>query len=78
MAFADRIILNKIDLVPEEEALAAIEARIKTINSDAPIIRCTNSVVDWKELIGVGAFDIDRVIAFEFLPTSMTERYCSS
>ena len=65
IAFADKVLLNKIDLVPEEEALAAIEARIRAINSDVPIMRCTNSQVDWKELIGVGAFDIGRVIGFE-------------
>ena len=65
LAFADRVLLNKCDLVPEEEELAKIEARIKTINSNVPIVRCTNSEVDWKTIIGVGAFDIERVLNFE-------------
>merc|ERR1719192_1911527 len=39
LAFADRIMLNKIDLVPEEKDLQAIEARIKSINKYAKIIR---------------------------------------
>lgn len=65
LAFADRVLLNKVDLVSEEAELAKIEARIKTINPNAPIIRCTQSKVDWKEVIGVGAFDIDRVLNFE-------------
>lgn len=65
LAFADRVLLNKIDLVPEEEELKKIEARIRTINTDASIIRCQNSKVDWKKVIGVGAFDINRVLNFE-------------
>merc|ERR1712151_1256329 len=69
LAFADRVLLNKVDLVSEEKELVKIENRIKAINSDAPIIRCTNSKVDWKKLIGVGAFDVERVLNFgpEFL-----------
>lgn len=65
LAFADKILLNKIDLVPEEEELKKIEARIKEINGTAAIHRCTNSEVDWRELINVGAFDIKRVLDFE-------------
>ena len=65
LAFADRVLLNKCDLVPAEEELAKIEARIRTINPEVPIMRCTNSQVDWKAVIGVGAFDLDRVLNFE-------------
>ena len=39
LAFADRVLLNKIDLVPGEEELAKIEARIRTINPEVKIIR---------------------------------------
>ena len=65
LAFADRVLLNKCDLVPDEEERAKVEARIRAINANAPIIRCTQSQVDWKSLIGVGAFDIQRVLDFE-------------
>ena len=65
LAFADRVLLNKVDLVPEEEDLQKIEARIREINANAPIYRCTNSEVDWRQLINVGAFDIQRVLDFE-------------
>lgn len=65
LAFADRVLLNKVDLVPDEAELAKIEARIREINPEVPIMRCTNSVVDWREIIGVGAFDIKRVLDFE-------------
>jgi G3E family GTPase len=65
LAFADRVLLNKVDLVPEEEELGKIEARIRKINANAPITRCTNSEVDWKLLIGVDSFNLSRVLDFE-------------
>ena len=46
VAFADRIILNKIDLVGNEEAaIAAVETRLREINKYAPIMRCQNAAV---------------------------------
>jgi G3E family GTPase len=65
LAFADIVLLNKIDLVPEEAELKKVEDRIRTINPNAPIIRSQNSKVDWKKLLGVGAFDLSRVLEFE-------------
>ena len=65
LAFADRVLLNKVDLVPEEAELAKIEARIQEINPHVPIVRCQHSKVDWRKIIGLGAFDLDRVLAFE-------------
>ena len=65
LAFADRILLNKVDLVPEEAELEKIEARIRSINANATILRCTNSRVDWRQVLGVGAFELDRVLSFE-------------
>ena len=53
LAFADRIMLNKIDLVSEEE-LQGVEKKIKSINGFAPIFRTENSLIDPKELIGIG------------------------
>jgi len=71
LAFADRILLNKTDLVTEAEELEKIEARIKTINSQAQIFRCQQSAVEPKNLINVGAFDVKRVLEMdpEFLDT---------
>ena len=65
LAFADRVLLNKTDLVPDEAELAKIEQRIKDLNPNAPIVRCQHSNVDWRQIIGLGAFDIDRVLGFE-------------
>ncbi|MBC88606.1 MAG: cobalamin biosynthesis protein CobW [Euryarchaeota archaeon] len=70
LAFADRIILNKIDLVDDDE-LINVEKRIKSINGSAPIHRTTNSVIDAGELINIGAFDLSNTLEMdpEFLDT---------
>jgi len=70
LAFADRIILNKIDLV-DEDGLAEVESRIKSINAFAPITRTQNSIIDPNELINIGAFDLERTLEMdpEFLDT---------
>jgi G3E family GTPase len=78
LAFADRILLNKIDLIEDdaeikdkEAYLKNIEDRIRAINSGAPIMRCKQSSVDLKNLLNLDAFNLDRVLAFdpEFLNT---------
>eukprot|EP00945_MAST-04E_sp_MAST-4E-sp1_P001747 g1747.t1 len=65
LAFADIVLLNKVDLVPEETELKKIEGRIREFNPTASIIRSTQSKVDWNRLLGVGAFDVRRVLDFE-------------
>ena len=70
LAFADRIMLNKIDLV-DDDGLAEVESRIKSINAFAPITRTQNSIIDPNELINIGAFDLERTLEMdpEFLDT---------
>ncbi len=70
LAFADRIMLNKIDLVTEEE-IKAVEKKIKSINAFAPIYHTQNSKIDPNDLIGIGAFDLERTLQMdpEFLDT---------
>ena len=70
LAFADRIMLNKIDLVSEEE-LGEVENRIKSINRFAPMYHTENSIIDPKELIIIGSFDLERTLDMdpEFLDT---------
>ena len=63
VAFADRLLLNKVDLVPEEKELARIEARLRAINAFAPIRRCTRSSVSVDEVLGLGGFDLRRALA---------------
>ena len=70
LAFADRIMLNKIDLVNDQE-IADVESRIKSINGFAPIFHTQNSIIDPKELINIGAFDLEKTLEMdpEFLDT---------
>ena len=70
LAFADRIMLNKIDLATEEELLN-VERKIKAINAFAPIYRTENSLIDPNELINIGSFDLERTLEMdpEFLDT---------
>lgn len=59
IAFADRIVLNKIDLVTDDE-LRAVEQRLRGINATAEIIPSSHARIDLSRILGVGAFDLDR------------------
>lgn len=60
VAFADRIVVNKTDLVSPEE-LANVETRIASINKIARTQRATMSKVDMDYVLGVGGFDLERI-----------------
>ncbi len=64
IAFADQIVLNKTELVSEDE-LRAIESRLKKINSLAPIHRSHRANVDLAKVLGLGAFDIEHIVSIE-------------
>jgi G3E family GTPase len=64
VAFADVIVLNKLDLVSAEE-LAAVEARITGINRFARILRATRSDVPVTDILDIGAFDLARIQEFD-------------
>ena len=70
IAFADRIMLNKIDLVSEEE-LEEVESKIKSINRFAPMYHTENSIIDPENLINIGSFDLEKPLEMdpEFLDT---------
>ncbi len=62
VAFADVILLNKTDLVTPAE-LDALEYRLRAINASAPIHRCQKALVEMDKILGVRAFDLDRVLS---------------
>eukprot|EP00930_Biecheleria_cincta_P047928 TRINITY_DN33326_c0_g1_i1.p1 TRINITY_DN33326_c0_g1~~TRINITY_DN33326_c0_g1_i1.p1 ORF type:complete len:470 (+),score=120.84 TRINITY_DN33326_c0_g1_i1:57-1466(+) len=62
IAFADRILLNKCDLVDSEAELEEVERRIRMINEKVPIKRTTNSEVDMDFVIGIRAFSLDQIL----------------
>ncbi|MBK8161007.1 MAG: GTP-binding protein [Rhodospirillaceae bacterium] len=64
IAFADVILLNKVDLA-QEEALKATEVRIRAINPYAKIVRTEKCAVDLDQVLGLDAFSLDRVLEIE-------------
>jgi G3E family GTPase len=64
IAFADVILLNKIDLVSAEE-LADVESRIRAINPYARLHRTTKCDVEIAEVLERNAFDLERILEIE-------------
>ncbi|TCD11357.1 CobW family GTP-binding protein [Oricola cellulosilytica] len=61
IAFADVILLNKTDLVSEEE-LHGLEHAIRTINPHARIHRTERAGIALPEILDRGAFDLQRAL----------------
>ena len=64
IAFADKILLNKTDLVDEKELLN-VESQIKSINGFAPIFRTKHGIIEPKKLINIGSFDLKRTLEMD-------------
>jgi len=64
IAFADIVLLNKIDLV-DSSALARVELRVQGINGTARVLRSRNANVPLEQVLDVGAFDLERVLSRE-------------
>ena len=84
IAFADKVIINKIDLVSDEDA-ADVNVSIATINPQAEVITASNADVsfDWvleprpltadKEEQGRQADNSDAAICLPFVPSSSSQ-----
>ncbi|MBE9069325.1 GTP-binding protein [Leptolyngbya cf. ectocarpi LEGE 11479] len=70
IAFADVILLNKVDLVTPED-LDALEGKIRDMNALVKIYRTQNSELEMDSILGVRAFDLDR--ALEVDPEFLSE-----
>ncbi|CAN7713116.1 GTP-binding protein [Bosea sp. LjRoot9] len=64
IAFADVIIVNKVDLVSAEE-LAEVEAAIRAINPYAKLHKTTRCELPIDQLLDRNAFDLDRILDIE-------------
>ncbi len=64
IAFADVILLNKIDLVTAEE-LDQLESRIRSMNKLTKIYRTRNSELDMDAVLGIGAFELTRALEID-------------
>jgi len=69
IAFADRILLNKTDLLKDKEKdIKTISGRIHEINKGVEIIPCTlkeKLTVDLDKILGIKAFDINAILKIE-------------
>ncbi|WEX85741.1 GTP-binding protein [Sinorhizobium garamanticum] len=64
LAFADTILINKTDLVSADE-LKQVEDRIRRINPTATLHHTQRCNIDLDQVLGRGAFDLDRVLEVE-------------
>jgi len=65
VAFADRIILNKVDLIKNDEEKLALVAKIKKINARAKIVESQHCKVDINDILGIKAFDLATVVEMD-------------
>jgi len=72
IGFADRIVLNKTDLVSADE-LSALEARIKSINAVAKVFKTNNCAIPIADVLNVGGFNLSR--ATELDPAFLEPEY---
>ena len=72
LAFADVVLVNKIDLVGEN-SLATVERSIRRINPYAAIHRTERCDIDLAKVLGRDAFNLDRILEVE--PGFLTEEH---
>jgi len=79
VAFADVLVINKIDLVSPEE-IHNLKGRLRQINATAQILESTRSRVDVASVIGINAFDLAKTIEMdeEFLDTDSEHKHDKS
>ncbi|MDR4460286.1 MAG: GTP-binding protein [Nitrospirales bacterium] len=64
IAFADVILLNKIDLVDAED-VQRLDERVRAINAMAKIYRTRDARIEVDRLLNVGAFDLGRKLEID-------------
>ncbi len=80
IAFSDLILLNKIDLVTDEEKAKVLQA-VKKINSTARLLECqlndpiSRPGID--KLLGMNSFSIDRALEVCGIPSCCPHLPCS-
>jgi len=64
VAFADKILLNKSDLVDAEE-MGLVKARLLAINKYADYVETKQSSIDIDQVLNIKKFDLERVVAMD-------------
>ncbi len=78
VAFADIILLNKTDLAGKDE-LTALERQLHALNPTARVKRMSRGDVPLDAILGLGAFDLDRIVEIDphFLPDHDCDESCA-
>lgn len=74
IAFSSTVLLNKIDLVDEENVLEC-ERRVMEVNRAVDIIRCEKARVPLDKLFNVHAFNLDRVLEEQYMDEEEFSRF---
>jgi G3E family GTPase len=72
IAFADVLLLNKSDLVSDEEILS-VQERISRINGAAKLYRTERGAIELDKILGIGGFNLER--ALEVDPSFMEAEF---
>lgn len=64
VAFSDVLLVNKIDLVTEEELLK-LEQRLRAMNPTAKQYRTQQSSIDIRHILGLNAFELDKKLELD-------------
>lgn len=64
VAFADKILLNKVDLVTKEEK-EKLKARLATINQFATVIETERSRAPLDKILGLNSFNMESILNFD-------------
>jgi G3E family GTPase len=64
VAFADVLLLNKVDLVNKEE-LTLLEKRLRTMNPAAKLYHTQQSKIELNQILGIHAFDLEQKLELD-------------
>lgn len=64
VAFSDVLLVNKVDLVSEEELLK-LEKRLRAMNPTAKQYRTEQSSIDIRHILGLNAFELDKKLEID-------------
>src|SRR5437016_5592393 len=64
IAFADVILLNKIDLMPAED-VDRLEKRLRSMNARAKVYRTHNAQINLDRVLRVGGLDLDHALELD-------------
>ncbi|MEH0021917.1 MAG: GTP-binding protein [Desulfobacter sp.] len=63
IAFADVILLNKVDLVDDDLFIEGLEGRIRSVNAAAAIHRTVNAEIDMDKILNQEGFKLERALS---------------